>query len=71
MTIREFIDNLPHHRRLSEQERLQLSAALFFNAAVDSDGVALIAYMPDTAMRMLKLLKIAGWHEMPTAGKVA
>lgn len=71
MTVREFIESLPHHRRLSDEERLRLSAALLFNSCTDREGVCLIAYMPDTAKLMLKLLRIAGWYEMPAAGKVA
>lgn len=71
MTVTEFIDSLPHHRRLSAEERMQLAIGLWFNSATDAHGVALIAYMPDTARKMLKLLKIAGWYETPQAREPA
>lgn len=59
MTIRQYIDGLPNIRRLTARERQQLFMGLVLDGMTDKHGISLMAYMPDAADRLVRLLNKA------------
>lgn len=63
MTIAEFLATLP----LSDAEKQSLIVPLFLNRTTDDTGICLIAFAPDHAthlMRMMAKARRKGWNPL-------